>query len=304
MSQVQSIAGVPAVQAGGEAQVRAAIARAAGATGVDFDYLLAQAKIESNLKPQARASTSSATGLYQFTNSTWLSTLARHGEKHGLPWAASAQTDPALRAQAMALRLDPQVSALMAGELANDNRAALTAALGHEPDASELYLAHFMGSAGATKFLNALATDPAQSAAALMPSAAAANRAIFYSADGAPRSVSEVMGVIRGKVERAMADSPYPSGEGAGGWGLSSLAGVAWTNSPHPNPSPEGEGLSQGPIAREFHAQAAVAAPLPSQARPSMAETLRDAFALASPAGASAPGHVRTAYARLSAMGL
>lgn len=295
MSQVQSIAGVPAVQAGGEAQVRAAIARAAGATGVDFDYLLAQAKIESNLKPQARASTSSATGLYQFTNSTWLSTLARHGEKHGLPWAASAQTDPALRAQAMALRLDPQVSALMAGELANDNRAALTAALGHEPDASELYLAHFMGSAGATKFLGALATDPAQSAAALMPAAAAANRAIYYSPDGAPRSVSEVMGVIRGKVERAMgAEGPAP-------FDMTAPYGSGWAaNAPAPDALP----AHYGPVAREFHAQAAVAAPLPSQARPSMAETLRDAFALASPAGASAPGHVRTAYARLSAMGL
>ncbi|MCW1404139.1 lytic transglycosylase domain-containing protein [Novosphingobium sp. MW5] len=295
MSQVQSIAGAPVPQVGGEAQVRAAIARAAGATGVDFDYLLAQAKIESNLKPQAKAATSSATGLYQFTNSTWLSTLARHGEKHGLPWAASAQSDPSLRAQAMALRLDPQLSALMAGELANDNRAALTAALGHEPDASELYLAHFMGSAGATKFLNALAMDPAQSAAALMPSAAAANRAIFYGPDGAPRSVSEVMGVIRGKVEGAMGV------EVPGSFDVSAPFAPEWAGGaavPAPLPA------NLGPVAREFHAAAASAAPLPQQARPSMAETLRDAFALNSSAGASAPGHVRTAYARLSAMGL
>ena len=218
--------------------MRAAIARAAGATGVDFDFLLAQARIESNLKPQAKAATSSATGLYQFTNSTWLSTLSRHGEKHGMPWAASAASDPAVRAQAMALRLDPQVSALMAGELANDNRAALTAALGHAPDASELYLAHFLGSAGASKFLGALATDPAQSAAALMPSAAAANRAIFYAPGGAARSVSEVMGVIRGKVEGAMADSPYPSGEGAGGWGLFCRGDAACEGQPPPQPLP------------------------------------------------------------------
>lgn len=297
MSQTGSIATTPAVQPGGEAQVRAAIARAAGATGVDFDFLLAQARIESNLKPQAKAATSSATGLYQFTNSTWLSTLSRHGEKHGMPWAVSAATDPAMRAQAMALRLDPQVSALMAGELANDNRAALTAALGHAPDASELYLAHFLGSAGASKFLGALATDPAQSAAGLMPSAATANRAIFYAPGGAARSVSEVMGVIRAKVESAMA------GGDASGFDYASPFAPDWAatsvSSPGPSPLP----ANYGPIAREFHAQAA-AAPLPSAARPSMAETLRDAFALNTSAGASVPGHVRTAYARLSAMGL
>ena len=297
MSQTGSIANAPPAPVGGEAQVRAAIARAAGATGVDFDFLLAQARLESNLKPQAKAATSSATGLYQFTNSTWLSTLARHGEKHGMPWAASAASDPSMRAQAMALRLDPQVSALMAGELANDNRAALTSALGHAPDASELYLAHFLGSAGASRFLNGLATDPGQSAASLMPSAAAANRAIFYAPGGAERSVSEVMGVIRAKVEGAMAGGDGASFDYAGSfpsdWAALPSAGAG------PAPAP----ASYGPIAREFHAQAA-AAPLPSAARPSMAETLRDAFALNTSAGASAPGHVRTAYARLSAMGI
>ncbi|WP_310535471.1 transglycosylase SLT domain-containing protein [Novosphingobium sp.] len=298
MSQTGSIANAPPAAVGGEAQVRAAIARAAGATGVDFDFLLAQARIESNLKPQAKAATSSATGLYQFTNSTWLSTLSRHGEKHGLPWAASAASDPAMRAQAMALRLDPQVSALMAGELANDNRAALTSALGHAPDASELYLAHFLGSAGASKFLNALATDPGQNAAALMPSAAAANRAIFYAPGGAPRSLSEVMGVIRGKVESAMA------GEDAAPFDYVNPFGSEWAAaSAAPLDAPAALPASFGPIAREFHAQAA-AAPLPAAARPSMAETLRDAFALNTSAGASAPGHVRTAYARLVAMGL
>ncbi len=277
--------------------MRAAIARAAGATGVDFDFLLAQARIESNLKPQAKASTSSATGLYQFTNSTWLSTLSRHGEKHGMPWAASAASDPAMRAQAMALRLDPQVSALMAGELANDNRAALTASLGHAPDASELYLAHFLGSSGASKFLNSLAAAPAQSAAGLMPSAAAANRAIFYAPGGAERSLSEVMGVIRAKVEGAMADGDAP------GFDYATSFAPDWATAPAKAAGTGPLPASYGPIAREFHAQAA-AAPLPSAARPSMAETLRDAFALNTSAGASAPGHVRTAYARLVAMGL
>jgi hypothetical protein len=115
--------------------VRAAIARAAQATGVDFSYLLAQAKIESSLNPSAKAPTSSAAGLYQFTNGTWLETLDRHGAEHGLGWAGDAisagrVTDPAMRAQIMALRYDANTAALMAGELAADNRAELATALG------------------------------------------------------------------------------------------------------------------------------------------------------------------------------
>lgn len=295
MSQVQPIGS----QAGGEAQVRAAIARAAGATGVDFDFLLAQARIESGLRPHAEAPTSSAAGLYQFTNSTWLRTFARHGEKHGIDWAGAANSDPALRTQAMALRHDPQVSALMAGELANDNRLALSAALGRAPDASELYLAHFLGSAGAGRFLNALASDPSQSAAALLPAAAGANRTIFYAPGGAPRSISEVMGVIRAKVEGAMAadgDATFAVPE----WGTPLAVSATGSDLPHSASISAGDRfVPRGPIAQEFHQTAP-----PPNTRPSMADTLREAFALGTPAGSAAPGHVRTAYARLTALGL
>src|SRR3546814_4025047 len=69
-------------------RVGGAIFRAAQATGVDFDYLLGQAKIESGLNPTAKARTSSATGLFQFIEQTWLGTVKEHGAKHGLGWAA------------------------------------------------------------------------------------------------------------------------------------------------------------------------------------------------------------------------
>jgi hypothetical protein len=67
----------------------------------------------------------------------------------------------------MAMRDDPNVSAMMAAGLAGDNQVALTNALGRTPDASELYLAHFLGADGAKKFLAAMAVDPTQSAAAI-----------------------------------------------------------------------------------------------------------------------------------------
>ncbi len=263
--------------------VRAAIARAAQATGVDFSYLLGQARLESSLDPGAKAGTSSAAGLYQFTNATWLATVDKHGAEHGLGRAHGAD-----RGQVLALRYDPQAAALMAAELASDNRAALLPMLGREPDAAELYMAHFLGAQGAGKFLTALAADPSQSAAALFPKPAAANRGVFFDRSGAPRSLGAVMELMRGKLELAMGGeghfSPSPSGEGVGGWGLSAWPGAALPDRPHPNPSPEGEGLSA-----------------PRQNRPSMAATLAATF------GASAeamPAHVRSAYGKLRAFGL
>jgi hypothetical protein len=269
-------------------QVRNSIARAAAATGVDFKYLLAQAKLESSLDPGARAATSSAAGLYQFTGSTWLQTLDRHGAAHGLDWADAAikggrVRDPAMREPIMDLRYDPDASALMAAELANDNRAALTDTLGREPDPSELYLAHFLGADGASRFLTALAADPAQSAAALMPQAAAANRGIFF-AGTAPRSAGAVMELMRVKVAGAMGTSflPTATGEVIERRDLSSSPGAAWEERPHPNPSPEVEGLN-------------------TPQRLSMSATLQATFAAA---GNTAPAHVRAAYGKLQAFGL
>jgi Transglycosylase SLT domain len=194
--------------------VEAAIARAAEATTVDFGYLLAQAEVESAMNPDARAGTSSATGLYQFIDSTWLDTVKKHGHRFGMgalaeqigvtPAGDTYVADPAQRQAILALRSDPQVAALMAAGLAEDNRAHLAPILGREPDHSELYLAHFLGAGGAGRFLSAMQDDPAQSAAALFARPAAANRAIFYAPDGSPRSLAGVMEVLGGKLEAAL----------------------------------------------------------------------------------------------------
>lgn len=268
---------------------RAAIARAAQATGVNFDYLLAQAKLESGLNPSARSGSSSATGLYQFLGGTWLDTLKKHGAEHGLGWASDAAANPAMRAQVMALRHDPQASALMAAELAGDNQQALSATLGRDPDPSELYLAHFLGVQGATQFLTGLSVNPDQSAAAMLPTAAASNRAIFFASDGAPRSVGQVMDLLRARLAGAM------EGGSAEQW-------AAYA----PNGSASAPQFSGGPVAQAFQAaQAAASGGSAIPARPSMAETLRSTFAIGDGAGGNAvPAHVRTAYGRLSALGL
>src|SRR5260370_38363618 len=52
--------------------VTGAIRQASAATGTSFNYLLATAQVESGLNPQAGATTSSARGLFQFIEQTWL----------------------------------------------------------------------------------------------------------------------------------------------------------------------------------------------------------------------------------------
>lgn len=165
-------------------------------TGVDFDYLLAAAKVESGLDPDAAAPTSSARGLYQFTSGTWLDTVRKHGAEHGLGWAAdalNAGADPATRAAILDLRKDPAASAAMAAALASDNGKSLEHRLGRTAGATDLYLAHFLGAGGAARFLKARDADPtAAASAAVLPAAAHANPGVFTAKGGRERSLAEV----------------------------------------------------------------------------------------------------------------
>jgi hypothetical protein len=188
---VQSISGV----------VETAIQTASNATGVDFGYLMGAARRESGFNPNAKASTSSATGLFQFVEQTWLDTLKKHGGKYGLGGYADLiqkGSDGRLhvaggqaRAEVMNLRLNPQAAALMAGELAADHAAYLRGRVGREPTAGELYAAHVLGPKGSATLIDAVRQSPGAKAAPLFPEAAEANRAIFFKG-GRPASVSEV----------------------------------------------------------------------------------------------------------------
>jgi Transglycosylase SLT domain len=206
-------------------QAAQAIANASRQTGMSFDYLMAQARIESSLNPDAKAATSSAAGLFQFTRQTWLATLAQHGPAHGLSWASQAISqnkdgeysvaDPGLRQQIMNLRYDADASSLMAARFADDNAATLRDRLSIEPEPVDLYLAHFLGAKGATSFLRAWQQDPNQPAAPLFPKAAAANRAIFFGRNGAPASLAEIRNNFAAKMGSGAIAMPGPYGGGA-----------------------------------------------------------------------------------------
>ena len=175
--------------------IAGAIHSAASATGVDFSFLFQQAKVESGLNAQAKAGTSSATGLFQFTRDTWLKVVEQHGDSMGLSSEAASLRGGAAsasdRQRILDMRSNPEVSARMAAHYAIDNARALQAQ-GHTVSGpTDLYLAHFLGSGGASKFLAGMKENPNAPAASILPSAAGANKAIFYK-NGVPASFNDI----------------------------------------------------------------------------------------------------------------
>ncbi len=198
-------------------RIAGAIKQAARTTGTSFEYLLATAKMESNFDPKAAASTSSARGLFQFIDQTWLGTVKEAGTQLGYGKYADAITrspsgtysvsDPAARDAILKLRDDPSAASSMAAVLTQSNSFKLTGQIGRRPTDGELYMAHFMGVGGAAKLITNAEDNPNASGAQLFPNAAAANRSIFYDRSGSARSVSDVYSVLTSRYAGA-ANSP------------------------------------------------------------------------------------------------
>jgi hypothetical protein len=199
------------------ATVAGAIQSAAQSTGASFDYLLATAKVESDLNPNLSMRGSSATGLFQFIEQTWLSVVKQAGQALGLgdyaksieqtPSGRYVVKDPAVRQEIMKLRKDPIANAVMAGAFTQQNAAVLANRIGRKPKDGELYMAHFFGPQGASKLIRKVGDDPTASAASVFPAAARANRPIFYDRQGNARSVSGVYAELTRRYQVARASS-------------------------------------------------------------------------------------------------
>ena len=185
-----------------DAPLTDAMRGAAEQTGISFDYLMKTATRESNLDPAAKARNSSATGLFQFLDQTWLQTIKTEGPKFGLQTEADqiVQTsggqfsvpDASARQRILSLRSDPQVSAKIAGAFTARNQSVLADNLGRSPSEGELYIAHFLGASGASDLIRLASQSPDAAAASSFPDAASANRSIFYEKSGRARSAAEV----------------------------------------------------------------------------------------------------------------
>ncbi len=173
-------------------EVYSALRTASQKTGVGFDYLVKTAQRESNFDPGAKAGTSSATGLFQFTEATWLSLLDRYGDKHGVARDGQSRSD------LLALRKDASLSSVMAGELATENGKILQKKLGRPATSAELYTAHFMGPLDAARLVDAARSNRPGAAAELFPSAALANHNVFHGKDGASLTSAQLYAKLTG----------------------------------------------------------------------------------------------------------
>ena len=211
---------IQGTQAAGSGVV-GAIREAAAATGTSFQYLLATARVESGLNPKAASSASSARGLFQFIEQTWLQTMKEAGPSLGfgrqaeaitrLPSGRYDVTDAATRRDILALRNDPAVNAAMAGAFTQHNAERLNDRIGRAPSEGELYLAHFLGAGGAGRLIAMASQTPSTSAAAAFPGAARANKSIFYDRQGNARSVAQVYGLLVGRYDTARAAPKAPA---------------------------------------------------------------------------------------------
>ncbi len=194
------------------AAIAGTIRNAAKATGASFDHLLATAKAESALNPKASAPTSSARGLFQFIEQTWLAMVKEAGPALGYSGLSDQVTktdngyvvaDADARAKILDLRDDPSTNATLAGAFTQRNAAEVADRIGRQPTDAELYIAHFLGSGGAAKLINLAAQQPQASAAEAFPGAARANRSIFYDRDGGERTAAGVYGNLASRYQAA-----------------------------------------------------------------------------------------------------
>lgn len=196
---------------GASDQVVQAIKGASARTGVSFDYLMNKAKQESSFNPTAKAGTSSATGLFQFIDSTWLQAVRSYGDQFGLGNVADQitvdskgrpqVTDQEAKQKILDLRKDPGIAANITAAMSKDNASYLENSLGGKVGEGDLYLAHFLGLGGAEKFLKAKQTNAYQAAADIFPAAADANKNVFYDASGRKKSLDEVYKFFSAKMD-------------------------------------------------------------------------------------------------------
>lgn len=193
----EQIADAPGVMRFGSVKVHQSIVervvQAANKTEMDPALLMAIAEKESNFSSTAKAKTSSASGLFQFVEKTWMQALKDFGHLYGRKEEASAIADaseaignvaPQQRAKILGLRNDPYLSAALAAEMLKKDGAKIAEKVGRQLSAGETYLIHFLGPDDTARFMTALNEAPNMSAAALLPKPARANRPIFYEQHG------------------------------------------------------------------------------------------------------------------------
>lgn len=162
-------------------------------TGMDLTYLLDIGAVESSHRPWAAAKTSSAVGPWQFTDDVWLKVFRRNGEKYGYSTLIGRMDkDKDAYQYVLDLRKDPKISAIMAGELALENKRNLEKLVNVSVTKTNLYEAHLLGVSDGARFINLYHSNPNTIAARHFPMAASRNWRLFFDDHARPRTVADI----------------------------------------------------------------------------------------------------------------
>jgi hypothetical protein len=179
-------------------------------------YLMALADKESNFVPHAESKKSSATGLYQFTDATWLETVKRVGARYGLQHDADmirmvngrpVVEDPEVLKEILDRRSNPTIAAIMAAEKANYDKQRIERTLGHKLNHTEAYIAHLLGTGAAIEFLKLMKDSPDTKAADAFPKAAPGNAPLFYKKTESGRqalTIAQMYSLIEHMIEKRL----------------------------------------------------------------------------------------------------
>lgn len=139
-------------------------------------YLTKLAVVESGNNPNAKAKTSSASGAFQFLESTWKGL----NDKYKLGYTLND-------------RFDPVKSKKVADLLTKENENALKPVLGRELNDGERYLGHFLGTQGSKELLSTYLKNPNEKVGNVVSGGALkANKSIFLNKDGSQKTVRDV----------------------------------------------------------------------------------------------------------------
>lgn len=149
------------------------------------DFFQKEQQAESGNNPNAKNPNSSASGAFQFTDTTWKQMVKRYGDETGIK-----ESD----------KSDPQAQATMAKLYAKDNINRMQPFLKRNPTKGELYMAHVFGADGALRLIQAANDNPNKQAIMLFPRAVtSANKNIFFNGN-TPRTVLDVYQRLAQKV--------------------------------------------------------------------------------------------------------
>ena len=187
-------------------------------TGVDFKLLVVTAMIESDLGRMTISSSSSARGIYQFIEPTWLVLMKRYGERIGYKAYADmieinkktrqpqvTHGGIIMRQKILDLRYNKRIASLVkAYQIKDEERVLKSFKNGQNINITDHYIAHMLGLSLARTFYQLKQSESAVILSNLknrkFHEAISLNRSFFYNANGSGLNASDAYGQFEKKI--------------------------------------------------------------------------------------------------------